>query len=222
MKKQKFKKIAKILIVTYKIFGIVFVLISFFLIGLPLAPTIYYQLNTSAAESDLHLISEPLSQNLSPDYLEELKQARERQKLPPIDTTLPKTNMIQIQSIGVDGEIHESTDPKQGLDQGLWRVNNFGNPLENEIPIIIAAHRFGDVRWSNDFRITNTFYNLPETRIGDRIIIIWDQRKFVYEITEAFDNTYINNYNIDLILYTCRLYSSPVRVFRYAKRVIEE
>ena len=55
--------------------------------------------------------------------------------------------------------------------------------------------------------------------IGDRIEIIWGQRKYVYEIYRAEDSTGIQDYEADLILYTCRLFNSPTRIFRYANRV---
>jgi sortase (surface protein transpeptidase) len=98
-------------------------------------------------------------------------------------------------------------------------VPNFGTPEYNDLPIIIAAHRFGYVYWSNDFREKSTFYNLPKLRVGDRVQIIWGQRSYEYEVYKAEDNTQITDYEADLILYTCRMYNSPTRVFRYLKRV---
>ena len=98
-------------------------------------------------------------------------------------------------------------------------VPEFGDPINSEKTIIIAAHRFGYSYWSREERSVVSFYNLPKTGIGDTVSIIWDQREFVYEIYKAEESTYITDYDADLILYTCKYFNSPVRIFRYAKTV---
>ena len=85
---------------------------------------------------------------------------------------------------------------------------------------MIASHRFGYSSWSEEKRRLISFFNLPETKVGNRITIIWNQRKYVYEIVEVGETTYVENYDTDLILYTCRYYNSPVRIFRYANLVL--
>jgi hypothetical protein len=64
-----------------------------------------------------------------------------------------------------------------------------------------------------------SFFSLPKTRVGDKIDIIWGQRKYEYEIYKAETKTQISDYDADLILYTCLLYNSPDRIFRYARRI---
>jgi len=64
-----------------------------------------------------------------------------------------------------------------------------------------------------------SFYNLPSITKRDIIDIIWDQRVFSYEIYNAEESTYISDYNADLILYTCKFYNSPIRIFRYARAI---
>ena len=142
----------------------------------------------------------------------------EKVQLPSFDPSLSATNTLIIPNIGVNGQIHEGTNASDMLDKGVWRVNSFGTP-EDYNAIILAAHRFGYVYWSNDFRTTNSFYNLPKAKLGDKVEIIWGQRKYEYEIYRAEDSTGIQDYDADLILYTCRLFNSPVRIFRYANRV---
>jgi sortase (surface protein transpeptidase) len=105
------------------------------------------------------------------------------------------------------------------LKKGIWIVPNFGTPESNNLPIIIAAHRFGYIEWTKEFRETSSFYNLPKLKSGDRVQIIWNQRSYEYEVYKSEDSTQITDYNADLILYTCRMYNSPVRVFKYLDRV---
>lgn len=141
--------------------------------------------------------------------------------LPEKDLSLPKTPTLVIKKIGVETEIVEAPldDYDFALDQGVWRVPNFGTPLEKTNPIILVAHRFGYVSWSQDFREKNSFYNLPKLDVGDQIEIIWDQRKFTYEIYQKEEAEEISHYSADLILYTCRFYNSEMRIFRYARLI---
>ncbi|HLE49636.1 MAG TPA: sortase, partial [Patescibacteria group bacterium] len=132
------------------------------------------------------------------------------------------------------------------LKTGVWRVPDFGTPEDDGpsepvergadsqigpselvergadsqigLPIILAAHRFGYVTWTNSFRTLNSFYSLPKLKVGDRVEIVWNQRKYVYEIYKEETGTAITDYTADLILYTCDLWNSPTRIFKYARR----
>ena len=86
--------------------------------------------------------------------------------------------------------------------------------------MILAAHRWGYVYWTNSFRTLNSFYNLPKLAVGDKIEIIWNQRKYLYEIYDSGTGDKITDYSANLILYTCELWNSPTRIFKYAKRTI--
>jgi sortase (surface protein transpeptidase) len=139
--------------------------------------------------------------------------------IPEVDPSLPTENGLIIDKIGVRGEIHEGEDWQAILKQGIWRVPSFDNPLENDRPIILAAHRWGYLEWSASFRKLNSFYNLPQVKVGDTIKIIWDQRPFEYKVYATETGTQITDYKANLILYTCQLWNSPVRFFVYANRV---
>ncbi|HLE49544.1 MAG TPA: hypothetical protein VI791_00170, partial [Patescibacteria group bacterium] len=102
--------------------------------------------------------------------------------LPLFDPSLPKENGLLIEKIGVRGEIHEGDNWAEILKTGVWRVPDFGTPEDDALPIILAAHRFGYVTWTNSFRTLNSFYSLPKLKVGDRVEIVWNQRKYVYEI----------------------------------------
>lgn len=140
--------------------------------------------------------------------------------LPLQDPTLPTEDWIYIPSIGVDSQMRATIDPDEALDQGVWLVPDFGRPEENEDPIIVAAHRFGwDWWWQSDFGKKNSFYSLTELQPGDRVELVSDQRKYVYEIYAGEEGTEITDYSADLILYTCKFLNSPIRYFKYAQRV---
>ena len=139
------------------------------------------------------------------------------------DVSLPEGHYLTIPSIGVDTVIWEApyTDYETALKKGVWRVPDFATPADyvasSNHPVILAAHRFGYLDWSQDFRLKNSFYNLPNIKAGDKIRIIWDQHAYVYEVQALTEGTEITDYSADLILYTCKFLISPVRYFVYAK-----
>lgn len=141
--------------------------------------------------------------------------------LPEQDLTLPKETIVRIPKIGVETQILEAPQEnyESALQQGVWRVPDFGVPIKEGPPIILVAHRFGYLNWTQQFREENSFFNLPELENGDRVEIIWDQRRFIYEIYQSEDGTEITHYTADLILYTCRFLESDIRIFRYAKLI---
>ena len=147
---------------------------------------------------------------------------------PPLDLSLPTQNGLIIDKIGIRGQIHEGEDWESILKQGIWRVPNFSTPadltdsqqgaLTQPLPIILAAHRWGYLDWSNGFRKLNSFYNLPKLAVGDKIEIVWEQRQYEYEVYSVQTGTEIPEYKANLILYTCQLWNSPVRFFVLANR----
>ncbi len=211
------KKLLKILSKIYLVLGIVLIFFAFSVLAITFYPQIWYSVDKGATESEAYSINEEvviLQEAEKEDIVKEVVS-----NLPPVDESLPLENIIKISAIGVDSEVIENVDSFIGLEEGIWRVPDFGTPDNNELPIILAAHRFGYVYWTKQFRDTSSFYNLPKLRIGDRVQIIWEQRSYEYEVYKAEDNTQITDYDADLILYTCRMYNSPVRVFRYLNRV---
>ncbi len=210
------KKFLKTLSKIYLVFGIILIFFAFSIIAITFYPQIWYSVSDTATETEAATIQEQLTE------IEEYEQEETKEPettLPTLDTSLPKENILRIATIGVDSEISQEQNADKGLEEGIWIVPDFGTPEINDLPIIIAAHRFGYVYWSSDFREKSSFYNLPKLKVGDRVQIIWGQRSYEYEVYKAEDNTQITDYEADLILYTCRMYNSPVRVFRYLKRV---
>jgi len=141
-------------------------------------------------------------------------------QIPAKDLNLPTGNWLIIPKTGVRTSILESVEPEESLKKGVWRVTDFANPVDGkEYPTILAAHKYGYLKWNNQYRRQNSFYNLEKLEIGDTFDIIWDQRRFSYEIYAGEEGKEISDYEADVILYTCKYLNSPVRYFRYARKV---
>jgi LPXTG-site transpeptidase (sortase) family protein len=136
-----------------------------------------------------------------------------------VDKTVPEGHYLNIPKIGVDTVIWEgeSDNYDRALKKGVWRVMDFAEPPKPDgKPIILAAHRFGYLEWTQSYRLKNSFYKLPELKNGDMVEIIWDQRRYSYQIQKVEEGTEITDYSSDLIMYTCKFLVSPVRIFVYA------
>lgn len=162
---------------------------------------------------------------LSPAEVQRLSVEAPVQKTvhePPFDSRLPIINHLTIPSIGVDTDIEEATyqNYEEALKKGVWRVSDFGSPDgQTDSPVILAAHRFGYLAWSNLFRHQSSFFNLPKVKVGDTVSIVWRQRKYTYEVYATDRAEEISDYSADLILYTCETLNGPERIFVYAKRI---
>lgn len=140
--------------------------------------------------------------------------------IPPQDDTLPEGEWLIIPRIGVRSQLQPTQKPEDALNTGLWLVPDFGRAGDTDLPMIVAAHRFGwEWWWKSDYWKYHSFYNLPETQPGDRIEVISDKRKWIYEIYAGEEGEEITDYDADLILYTCKFLKSPIRHFRYARLI---
>lgn len=141
--------------------------------------------------------------------------------IPPVNENLPKGDWIEIPYIGVRSELQATLDPNEALDTGIWLDPNYGFPGDGkDLPIIVAAHRYGwKWWWKDDYWKYNSFYNLPDTQPGDTIEITSGQRKYQYEIYAGDEGEKITDINADLILYTCKHLNSSIRHFRYARLI---
>jgi hypothetical protein len=138
--------------------------------------------------------------------------------VPDQDLSLPIGDWLVIPRIGVRTPLRKTEDPEVALAEGVWHVPEFGDPGDRNQPMILAAHRFGwKWWWKDEYWKYNSFNQLPETEPGDRIEIISDQRKWIYEIYAGEEGEQITDYAADLILYTCKYLDSPIRHFRYAR-----
>jgi sortase (surface protein transpeptidase) len=137
------------------------------------------------------------------------------------DPSLPTGHYLGIPKIGVATQILEAPygDYESVLRKGVWRAPDFGDPTVSGKPIILAAHRFGYTDWTQDYRLKNSFYRLPDLKNGDMVEIVWDKHRYTYQIQKVEEGTVITDYSSDLILYTCKFLVSPIRIVVYAKLV---
>lgn len=143
-----------------------------------------------------------------------------RQYQPQVEEGLPDGDWIIIPQIGVRTEFRATQDPNEALTQGAWLAPEYARPGESGLPMIIAAHRFGwDWWWQSDYWRYHSFYRLPETEPGTLVEVISNKKKWVYEIYGGEEGDSISDYDADLILYTCKHLSSPIRYVRYARLI---
>ena len=224
------KKKIKLASNAYFVIGAILICIGTAAIILARYPQVWYSLNINSPENEFVTLTqqleedkreyrEKIAQEDKSEGMEEEKEDKEEKvKLPPLDFSLPSRNHILIDKIGVDARIYEGEDYESLLEKGVWKVYDFGTP-EDEHVMILSSHRFGYFTWTQEQRERQSFFHLPSTRVGDKIEIIWNQRKYEYEIYKIEEGERIGDYGADLILYTCKLYNSPIRIFRYAHRV---
>lgn len=138
------------------------------------------------------------------------------------DPSLPEGQYIAIPTLGIDTTVWEASSSayEDALRKGVWRVPEFSNPESGGgRPIILAAHRFGYTAWTQDYRVKNSFYNLPDVKVGESVVLTWNQHRYTYKVTKVEEGTEITDYQSDLILYTCKFLVSPIRIIVYADLV---
>ncbi|TXH02153.1 MAG: sortase [Candidatus Moraniibacteriota bacterium] len=138
------------------------------------------------------------------------------------DPSLPEGQYMAIPTLGIDTAVLEASSSayEEALRRGVWRVPEFATPeTSGERPVILAAHRFGYVDWTQSYREKNSFYKLPEVKVGESIVVTWNQHRYTYKVTKVEEGTEITDYSSDLILYTCKFLVSPIRIIVYAELV---
>lgn len=188
--------------------GAVFMFISF-------APSVWYSMQGGSS-----FVSKLIAETAQ-------KANKEENVLPSVDpkyqprynASLPKENMLIIPSLGIETKIGEATyeNYEDALRDGVWRAPDFSTPYERKNPTILAAHRYGYLAWSNNFRKKSSFYNLPKLEEGEVVKVIWRQREYTFEVYATEEGEKITDYSADLILYTCGSLNSPERIFKYAR-----
>ncbi len=115
-------------------------------------------------------------------------------------------NKLVIPSIGVDMII--GTD-KSNLDSGGW-VQRFDS---NDLPNLIAIHRFGWSTLSPDQKMKQTLYHVDKLKEGDNVYIIWNGEKYEYKVDSIIDSDNNPSLSGKTIIYTCKFMSSKQRIF---------
>lgn len=209
---KKFQKKQDLVLKLTKIFlglGGLFFVLSF-------APSVWYSLGTRVDDFSIAILKTVANKEKDVEITPTV-QAPEWQ--PPFNGSLSRETTLAITSIGVDTTVNESTyeDYESALKLGVWRIPDFGTPADRSKPVILAAHRFGYLAWTNLYRRQNSFYNLPKLKIGDLVEITYKQRKYTYEVYSEDRGEEATDYSANLILYTCETLNSSVRIFKYAR-----
>lgn len=197
---------------------------SLLVVALGVMPSISYALFPETAAQIAAAIGETADIEKSGfgEALYETQTAPEPFYVPPFDASLPAENMLIVPEIGIKAVINEGEYSEEILRQGVWRAPDFGDPEDRRLPVMLAAHRFGYLAWTNQFRRENSFYNLPKIENGDRIELIWNQRKYVFEVFEGYTDTQLQDLDADLILFTCQVLNSDQRIIRKARLIVPE
>ncbi len=190
------------------------------------APSTTQLLSTALAKTGEESAAEILRQEEPRDLPEEPRSQITR------DPSLPEGQYVAIPTLGIDTTVWEASSSayEEALRKGVWRVPEFGTPdgvspsassgqNNGRLPIILAAHRFGYVDWTQTYREKHSFYKLPDVKVGESIVLTWNQHRYTYKVTKVEEGTEITDYSSDLILYTCKFLVSPIRIVVYADLV---
>jgi LPXTG-site transpeptidase (sortase) family protein len=178
-------------------------------------PTIWYRINPNALEDEVTSLSLQPFESVTTDTTLATKEFTVESQPNP---ALPDGHHLFISKAGINTQIYEALNERDGLAQGVWRLSKYGTPESNDKPIILAAHRWGDINLSNEFRNQHLFLNLPRLEVGDVITITWDQRVYNYKVILKEETTYVSRLT-NLILITCQFINSPERIIVYAERI---
>jgi sortase (surface protein transpeptidase) len=201
--------------------GVFFCICAVLLLAYPQLPLILNILTINSPEIEKDSITQEVFAEDDIIEEEEEEEVEEMIVLPFKKLELPTVNKLYIPKIGVSADIQTDEDPNIALDKGPWIVPDYADPESRYLketfrPILIASHRFGYSSWSQEKRNSISFLNLPNTNIGDIVILVWNQREYTFEIFDMDESTFVRETDADLILYTCMYYNSPLRIFRYA------
>ena len=185
--------------------------------GYPAVQYIYYTIRPATSEKLSKVLKEL---EVKPEEVVAVEEQVDPPPIVQVNPSIPEGHYINIPSIGVSTTIWEApTDNyEDALRKGVWRVPEMAEPDKGS-PVILSAHRFGYVDWTQEYRVRHSFFNLPDVNPGDEIEIVWDQKRYKYRIEKVVEGEQIDNYNYDLILYTCKFFVSPVRILVYANLV---
>ncbi len=215
---KKLKKVEKkqkrlLLMVQISLFlGFLFLILSF-------APSVWYSIGIKVDDFSEAILK--TAEGTNSDSNDQIPPIQNIEWQPAFNSVLSRETILKIPKIGVDTKVNEATfqSYEDALRLGVWRVPDFGTPIDRSKPVILAAHRFGYLEWSNLYRRKNSFFNLPKLQVGDTVEIIYKQRKYVYEIYGEDRGEEINDYSANLILYTCETLNSKIRIFKYARLI---
>ena len=129
---------------------------------------------------------------------------------------IPRENTLIIPKIGVNTAIIEGTT-EATLDKGIWHRPKSSTPDKGG-NTVLAGHRYQYVTGPH------TLFSLDKVAVGDRIMLYWEGKKYIYEVfeTSVVPPTAIeienNTEEAILTIYTCTpIYTTLNRLVVKAK-----
>ena len=117
------------------------------------------------------------------------------------------TNSVVIPSVGIYAPILQGN--ADVLEQGAWhRFPERGNPVKGGT-FILSAHSFVFRLNPLQTRQDSYFFNLHNTKVGDKIHIVWDKKEYTYTVSKLYDvkpdavEIEEANGTDHLVMYTC-------------------
>jgi sortase A len=94
------------------------------------------------------------------------------------EVNYPKDNTLVIPALNMQELIHEGNG-EDVLMKGIWHRPQTGSP-DKPGNTVLAGHRF---TYSNPA----VFYHLDKVKMGDEIIVYWQSKKYVYQVTGIYE-----------------------------------
>lgn len=147
---------------------LVFVIITnLYVISVPFIPQLLFAINKHSGQQ------QELEAALRPDA-----------PLPASPTTpgtgqpASQANRLIIPAMVLDQQVVEGTNMYRALDQGVWRWPGGSTPDKGGNTVMLA-HRFTYTQPKG------VFYFLDKVKAGDSIGIIWNNKRYVYEVKQS-------------------------------------
>lgn len=90
---------------------------------------------------------------------------------------VPNENRLIVPSMHLDDQIFEGKDLR-ALKYGPWRLPYTSTPDKGGNTVIVG-HRY---TYTNP---RGTFYSLDQVRVGDRLAVFWQHKKYLYRVQEV-------------------------------------
>ncbi len=130
----------------------------------------------------LYVITAPLLPNLTYKYNQlldhkaPLVRANQGAEATKTSGNIPEQNTLVLPSINLQKLVFEGT-ALTTLEKGIWRRPNTSSPDKGG-NTVLAGHRYG---YNGD----GVFYHLDKVHTGDNVVLYWQQKKYVYKVTQV-------------------------------------
>ncbi len=91
---------------------------------------------------------------------------------------IPTENTLVIPRINMQ-QVIRGGNRWQGLKRGVWQNSTAATPDEG-LNTVLLGHRF-------TYDGPAVFYHLDKVRLGDQIIVYWDQKKYQYAVDKIIE-----------------------------------